>query len=64
MVITTLLMLHGILAVFLLGAVTHQFLGVVWPRQLQFDDDSACNDWERRVILHLTNCPWFAFLCA
>ena len=33
MLITTLLMLHGILAVFLLGAVTHQFMGVVWPRQ-------------------------------
>lgn len=33
MFITTLLMLHGILAVFLLGAVTHQFLGVVWPRR-------------------------------
>ncbi len=31
--IIVLLILHGALAVFLLGAVTHQFLGVVWPRR-------------------------------
>jgi len=30
--ITVLLILHGILAVFLLGAITHQTLGVFWPR--------------------------------
>jgi hypothetical protein len=33
MLITTLLMMHGALAVFLLGAVTHQFMAVAWPRQ-------------------------------
>lgn len=33
MFVTTLLVLHGILAVFLLGAITHQTLGVFWPRQ-------------------------------
>jgi hypothetical protein len=33
MFITTLLVLHGVLAVFLLGAITHQALGVFWPRQ-------------------------------
>ena len=33
MPITFLLILHGIFSVFLLGAVTHQFLGVVWPRR-------------------------------
>ena len=26
-----LLIIHGILAVFLLGAITHQAIGVVWP---------------------------------
>jgi hypothetical protein len=34
MFVTTLLIFHGILAVFLLGAVTHQTLGVFWPRKL------------------------------
>ncbi len=33
MEITILLILHGILAVFLLGAITHQTLGVFWPRR-------------------------------
>ena len=33
MPITFLLILHGIFSVLLLGAVTHQFLGVVWPRR-------------------------------
>lgn len=33
MPITFLLVLHGIFSVFLLGAVTHQFLGVFWPRR-------------------------------
>ncbi len=31
--ITTMLIIHGIIAVFLLGAVTHQTLGVFWPRR-------------------------------
>jgi membrane-bound metal-dependent hydrolase YbcI (DUF457 family) len=31
--ITFLLVLHGIFSVFLLGAVTHQALGVFWPRR-------------------------------
>lgn len=29
----TLLLLHGICAVALLGAITHQALGVIWPRK-------------------------------
>ena len=33
MTITILLILHGIFAVFLLGAVTHHALGVFWPRR-------------------------------
>jgi hypothetical protein len=33
MTITVLLVLHGVLAVFLLGAITHQALGVFWPRR-------------------------------
>jgi hypothetical protein len=33
MLITVMLILHGILAVFLLGAITHQTLGVFWPRR-------------------------------
>lgn len=33
MAITILLILHGMLAVFLLGAITHQALGVFWPRR-------------------------------
>ena len=33
MLITTLLIWHGIVAVFLLGAITHQTLGVFWPRR-------------------------------
>ena len=33
MEITVLLVLHGILAVFLLGAITHQTMGLFWPRQ-------------------------------
>ena len=33
MPITFLLILHGIFSVFLMGAVTHQFLGVFWPRK-------------------------------
>src|SRR5215475_12380567 len=33
MEITILLVLHGVLAVFLLGAITHQALGVFWPRR-------------------------------
>jgi membrane-bound metal-dependent hydrolase YbcI (DUF457 family) len=32
MPITTILVLHGIISVFLLGALTHQFLGLFWPR--------------------------------
>src|SRR5215475_4024940 len=31
--ITFLLVLHGIISVFLLGAVTHHALGVFWPRK-------------------------------
>jgi hypothetical protein len=31
--ITALLIIHGVIAVFLIGAITHQTLGVVWPRQ-------------------------------
>ena len=31
--ITFLLIVHGILALFLVGAVTHQALGVFWPRR-------------------------------
>jgi len=31
--ITTLLILHGIFSVFLIGAVTHQMLSVFWPRR-------------------------------
>jgi hypothetical protein len=31
--ITVILILHDIVAVFLLGAVTHQTLGVFWPRR-------------------------------
>jgi hypothetical protein len=30
---TTILIIHGILAVLLLGAITHQALGVFWPRR-------------------------------
>jgi membrane-bound metal-dependent hydrolase YbcI (DUF457 family) len=33
MPVTFLLILHGIFSVFLLGAVTHHFLSVVWPRR-------------------------------
>jgi hypothetical protein len=33
MLITFLLILHGILAMLLVGAVTHQALGVFWPRR-------------------------------
>ena len=33
MFITFLLILHGIFAVFLIGALTHQTLGVFWPRR-------------------------------
>jgi hypothetical protein len=33
MFITTLLIIHGIIAVFLTGAITHQTLGVYWPRR-------------------------------
>jgi hypothetical protein len=33
MFITTLLIIHGIIAVFLLGAITHQTLGVFCPRR-------------------------------
>ena len=33
MPVTVLLVLHGMLAVFLLGAITHQTLGVFWPRR-------------------------------
>ncbi len=31
--ITALLIIHGIMAVFLVGAITHQSLGVFWPRR-------------------------------
>jgi len=31
--ITVLLIIHGILAMFLVGAITHQSLGVFWPRR-------------------------------
>lgn len=31
--ITALLIVHGILAMFLVGAITHQALGVFWPRR-------------------------------
>ena len=31
--ITALLIIHGIVAVFLVGAITHQSLGVFWPRR-------------------------------
>jgi hypothetical protein len=31
--ITALLIIHGILAMFLVGAITHQSLGVFWPRR-------------------------------
>jgi hypothetical protein len=31
--ITSLLIIHGVLAVFLVGAITHQALGVFWPRR-------------------------------
>ena len=31
--ITALLIVHGILAMFLVGAITHQSLGVFWPRR-------------------------------
>jgi hypothetical protein len=31
--ITALLIIHGVLAVFLVGAITHQTLGVFWPRR-------------------------------
>jgi len=31
--ITALLIIHGVLAVFLIGAITHQTLGVFWPRR-------------------------------
>ena len=33
MPVTTMLVLHGILSVFLLGAITHQTLAVFWPRR-------------------------------
>jgi hypothetical protein len=33
MLITVLLILHGVVAVFLLGAITHQTLGIFWPRR-------------------------------
>jgi membrane-bound metal-dependent hydrolase YbcI (DUF457 family) len=33
MPITLFLVLHGIISVLLLGALTHQFLGVFWPRR-------------------------------
>jgi len=33
MLVTVMLVLHGIVAVFLLGAITHQTLGVYWPRR-------------------------------
>ncbi len=33
MPITLFLVLHGIISVFLLGALTHQFLGLYWPRR-------------------------------
>lgn len=33
MPVTLFLVLHGITAVFLLGAITHQTLGVFWPRR-------------------------------
>ena len=31
--ITALLIIHGVMAVFLIGAITHQTLGVFWPRR-------------------------------
>src|SRR5262249_52871446 len=31
--ITALLIVHGVIAVFLIGAITHQTLGVFWPRR-------------------------------
>jgi len=31
--ITVLLIIHGVIAVFLIGAITHQTLGVFWPRR-------------------------------
>ena len=36
--ITTLLIIHGLLAVALLGAITHQALAVCWPRRKSPDD--------------------------
>jgi hypothetical protein len=33
MLVTFMLVLHGIFSVLLLGAVTHQMLGVFWPRK-------------------------------
>jgi len=35
MLITFLLIMHGIFAVLLIGAVSHQALGVFWPRRRQ-----------------------------
>ena len=32
--ITALLIIHGVIAVFLIGAITHQTLGVFWPRRV------------------------------
>ena len=31
--ITALLIIHGVIAVFLIGAITHQTLGTFWPRK-------------------------------
>src|SRR5256885_12708590 len=31
--ITALLIIHGVIAVFLIGAITHHFLSVFWPRR-------------------------------
>ena len=31
--ITVLLIIHGVIAVFLIGAITHHFLSVFWPRR-------------------------------
>ena len=31
--ITALLIIHGVIAVFLIGAITHQALGTFWPRK-------------------------------
>ena len=31
--ITALLIVHGVIAVFLIGAISHQFLGTFWPRR-------------------------------